>query len=74
MNPKVYQVEHDGKFITVKSHNSPLGVVRALFRLAERYTPWEDKGNGVTLIKSSIGDILVKEIDIPLAWIKWGPA
>lgn len=74
MNPTVYQVEHKGNIVTFKSCNCALGVVRALFRLRERYTPWENKGNGVTLIKASIGDILVKEIDIPLAWVKWCPA
>jgi hypothetical protein len=71
MNPKIYQVEKDGKFLTVKSFNDAVGVVRGLFRIPGHYIPWVAINAKTTVVNH---DIVVKEIDnIPLAIVKWCP-
>ncbi len=71
MNPTVYQIERDGKFITVKSFNCPVGVVRAIFRFSQRYIPWTAIDDKTTIVNKNI---IVKKVDIPLSWVKWCPA
>lgn len=68
MNPQVFQVEHLGRFITVKSFAGPVGVARKLFGLTARYTPWVNVDRKTTVVN---GDITVKEVDLPLSWVKW---
>lgn len=77
MNPTVYQVFAYGRFITVKSFNDPVGVVRGLFRIPGRYIPWEVTkrspiGRAIETVVN--GNITVTEINIPLGWVKWAPA
>ncbi len=77
MNPTVYQVFRDGHFVTVKSFNDPVGVVRGLFRIPGRYIPWQvTKRNSIGRAIETVvnGDITVTEIDIHLGWVKWCPA
>ena len=68
MNPKVFQVERFGKIITVKSFNDPVGICRKIFRLTGRYIPWQNIDGKTTIVNQNI---TVKEIDLPLAWVKW---
>lgn len=69
MNPKTYSVSFgENEVITVKSFNDPVGVVRALFGISNRYLPWQKLSDKVTLVDNKYK---VEEILLDLRLVEW---
>jgi hypothetical protein len=77
MNPTVYSIERNGQTVTVKTCGGPVGAALAVHPDARKGVRWEERERnaiGKALLTIVNGSIFVREIDIPLAWVKWAPA
>jgi hypothetical protein len=78
MNPTVYSIERGKVIVTVKTCGGALGAALSLYPEIRKGVSWKETERNkigraiVTVVTTAKGEeITVKEIDIPLAWVKW---
>lgn len=68
MNPTVFSIEHAGRIKTVKTCAGAVGAVLGLFPDKRKGISWKETGGGVTVIND--GEFVVREVSIPLSWVR----
>lgn len=68
MNQTVFSIEHLGRIVTVKTCAGAIGAALGLYPNKRKGIRWEETEKGVTVING--GEIVVKEIHIPLSWVR----